>query len=194
MGMTRLGLYCALAIATLARPAFGQDVSGEAFVDARDGAKLHSASGFSCPAKIGLFERDAVGEADPQNGADFCAYSALDGVYGTIKLIPLTGPYDAKASLSSGFVEQEGTGGKRIAEGTTNLPTKPGTPPLAIYTRTYETAKLEDLHYRVLFAGAQFKNWAIETTIEYADPRDTPVEEQFLRAVYADAESEIAAK
>lgn len=194
MGMARSGLYAALALAMLARPAFAQDASDEAFVDARDGAKLHGASGFSCPAKIGLFERDAVGEADPQDGADFCAYSALDGVYGTITLTPLTGPYDAKASLAAGFVEQEGTGGKRIAEGMANLPTKSGTPVLSIYTRTYETAKLEDLHYRVLFAGAQFKDWAVETTIEYADPRDTPVEEQFLRAVYAAAESEIAAK
>ncbi len=180
--------------ALIALPAFAQDAASEPFADSRDGAKLHSASGFSCPAKIGLFERDAVGEADPQNGADFCAYSALDGIYGTIRLTPLSAPYDAKTSLAPDFIEQEGTGGKRIAEGTASLPTKPGAPPLAVYTRTYETAKLEDLHYRVLFAGAQFKNWAVEATIEYADPRDTPVEEQFLHAVYAAAESEIAAK
>ncbi len=178
----------------IALPAFAQDADNEPFADLRDGAKLHSASGFSCPAKIGLFERDAVGEADPQNGADFCAYSALDGVYGTIRLTPLSAPYDAKTSLAPDFIEQEGTGGKRIAEGAASLPTKPGAPPLAVYTRTYETAKLEDLHYRVLFAGAQFKNWAVEATIEYADPRDTPVEEQFLHAVYVAAESEIAAK
>jgi hypothetical protein len=178
----------------IALPALAQDAGTEAFVDARDGAKLHSASGFSCPAKIGLFERDAVGEADPQNGADFCAYSALDGVYGTITLTPLTAPYDAKTSLAPGFIEQEGSGGKRIAEGNAGLAVSPGARPLTVYTRTYETAKLEDLHYRVLFTGAQFKNWAVETTIEYADPRDTPVEDEFLRAVYAAAESEIAAK
>ncbi len=183
-------LFAPLAII----PAFAQDANTEAFVDARDGAKLHSASGFACPAKIGLFERDAVGEADPQNGADFCAYSALDGVYGTIKLTPLGAPYDAKTSLAAGFIEQEGTGGKRIAEGIAHLPAKAGALPLSVYTRTYETAKLEDLHYRVVFAGAQFKNWAVEAIIEYADPRDTPVEDQFLHAVYAAAESEIAAK
>jgi hypothetical protein len=173
-------------------PALAQDASPDPFADARDGGKVHTASGFVCPAIIGLFERDAVGEADPENGADFCAYSALDGVYGTIKLTPLDGPYNAQSSLAPGFIEQEGTGGKRIAEGTAMLAVKPGTTPLAIYTRTYETAKLEDLHYRVLFAGAQFKNWAVEATIEYADPRDAPVEDQFLRAVFASANNEIA--
>lgn len=164
------------------------------FTDAHDGGKLHTASGFVCPPKIGLFGRDAVGEADPTAGSDFCAYSALDSVYGTIKLTPLSEPYNPQTSLAPGFIVQEETGGKRIAEGMTSLIVKPGAPPLAVYTRTYETAKLEDRHYRVLFAGAQFKNWAVETTIEYADPNDLTVEADFLRAVYAEAENEIAAK
>jgi len=173
-------------------PAFAQDATPDPFSDTRDGGKLHTASGFVCPAKIGLFERDAVGEADPSKGADFCAYSALDGVYGTIKITPLDGPYDAKSSLAPGFIEQEGTGGKRISDGLATLAARPAQ--VVIYARTYETAKLEDLHYRVVFAGSQFKNWAVETTIEYADPRDTPVENEFLHAVYAAAEGEIAAK
>lgn len=164
------------------------------FVDTRDGGKLHTASGFICPAKIGLFERDAAGQADPETGRDFCAYSALDGVYGTITLKPLDAPYDAKTSLEPGFVEQEDTGGLRIAESVEKLAGKPHAPPLAVYTRTYETAKLEDLHYRILFSGARFGNWAVEATIEYADPRDLPVESEFLRAVYAAADTEIAAK
>jgi hypothetical protein len=174
--------------------AFGQGANAEAFVDARDGAKLHSASGFSCPARIGLFERDAVGEADPQIGADFCSYSALSGVYGTITLIPLTGSYDAKASLAGSFFEQEGTGGRQVEEGMTSIRARRGAAPLAVYTRIYETAKLEELHYRVLFAGAQFSHWAVEATVEYAEPRDAPVEDQFLRAVYAAAASEIVPK
>jgi hypothetical protein len=193
-GFAARGAQAAFLCLLLASPAHAQDPGVDAFADGKDGAKLHSASGYSCPAKIGLFERDAVGEADPKSGSDFCAYSALDGVYGTITLTPLSAPYDAKSSLAPGFIEQEGTGGRRIAETTASLVTKPGTPPLLVYTRTYETAKLEDLHYRVLFTGAQFKNWAVEATIEYADPRDTPVEDQFFRVVYAAAQSEIAAK
>jgi hypothetical protein len=172
-------------------PAFAQDAAIDSFADTRDGGKLHAASGFVCPAKIGLFERDAVGEADPEKGAVFCAYSALDGVYGTITLAAPEGPYDPKTALAPGFIEQEGTGGRRIAEGMLSLTSKPGAAPLAVYTRTYETARLEDDHYRVLFTGAEVKNWAVEVTIEYAEPRDTPVEDEFLRAVYAAAAREI---
>ena len=61
-------------------------------------------------------------------------------------------------------------------------------PPLAVYTRTYETAKLEELRIIACCSRApSSRNWAVEATIEYADPRDTPVEDQFLRAVYAAA-------
>ena len=70
----------------------------------------------------------------------------------------------------------------------------PGNAKLALYTRAYETAKLQDLHYRVLFTGAQFNTWALEVAVEYADPRDTTVEQEFLDAVYTAAQSEIGAK
>jgi hypothetical protein len=172
--------------------ALAQSMPGDAFADGKDGAKVHKASGFICPSKIGLFERDAVGDADPETQTDFCAYSVLNGVYGTIKLTPLTGAYDPKASLAADFTEQEGTGGKEISEKPETLPG--GAQPLSVYARTYETSKLEDLHYRVLFTGAALKNWAVETTIEYADPRDTPLEQDFLRATYAAAQSQIGAK
>ncbi|HEX4080684.1 MAG TPA: hypothetical protein VHX61_17620 [Rhizomicrobium sp.] len=178
-----LAIVLSLLFATL--PAVAQTVAGDTFADGKDGAKVHVASGFVCPAKIGAFERDAVGESDPQAGVGFCAYGALDGVYGTIKLIPLHGAYDAKQSLDGDFAEQEGTGGKPVAEG--NITVAPGTPPLVAYARTYETAKLEDLHYRVLFTGAAIGNWAVETTIEFAEPRDVPDEMGFLHAVYAAA-------
>jgi hypothetical protein len=164
----------------------------DAFTDTHDGGKLHAASGFICPARIGAFERDAVGEANPGKGVDFCAYSARNGIYGTIRLMPVNGSYDAQTSLAPDFGETEAMGGKRVVDGLVTLSAKPQ--PLAVYARTYETAKLEDFRYRVLFSGAQFGKWAVETTIEYADPRDTGIEDQFLHAVYAAAPSEITAK
>jgi len=171
----------------LATPAFAQSAS-DPFSDGPNGAKVHS-SGFVCPARIGAFERDAAGENDVQTGADICSYAALDGVYGTIVLTPLTGPYDAKSSLASDFIEQEGTGGKEIAQGTMMLGIKSA--PLPVFTRTYRTARAEELEYRILFAGAAVKNWAVEATVEYADPRDAAAEKGFLDAVYAAAAKEI---
>jgi hypothetical protein len=168
-----------------------QTVAGDQFADGADGAKMHVASGFVCPAKIGIFERDAVGETNLQTGADFCAYSALDGLYGTITLIPLQGTYDAKQSLTDDFAEQEGTGGKKIAEGMTSIAIEGPSRQLAVYTRSYETAKLEELHYRVTYTGAVIGNWVVQTTLEYAEPRDTKEAQQLLRAVYAGAETEI---
>jgi hypothetical protein len=188
-------MLAAIAVAVLVViPASAQDSGSDPFTDVRDGEKLHAASGFLCPARIGHFILDAVGEADPARGSDFCAYSALAGVYGNIRLTLLSEPYDAKTSLAPEFVEQEGAGAKRVDERMVALTARPGAPPLAVYTRTYETAKLDTLHYRVLFAGAQLRNWAVETTIEYADPRDLAVEAEFLRAIYAEAQKEIAKK
>ncbi len=189
-------LSCAAAwcLVVLANPAFAQVIAGDTFADGKGGAKVHVASGFICPAKIGLFERDAVGESDPSAGADFCAYSTQDGVYGTIKLTPVAGNYDPKISLVRDFTEQEATGGKKISEGNVDQPAKGAAATFAIYTRSYETSKLEDLHYRVLFAGADVKSWAVEAVIEYADPRDTSLEQEFLHAVYAAAPSEIGAR
>lgn len=177
----------------LCAPAAAQTVAGDAFADAKDGGKKHIASGFICPAKIGLFERDAVGESNPETGEDFCAYAALDGVYGTIKLMPLHGDYDARAAFAADFAEQEGTGGKKISEGNVTIKGDSRDPASTVYTRGYVTAQLEDLHYRVLFAGAAVKSWAVEAVIEYAEPRDTPEQKEFLQAVYAAAQSEIGA-
>jgi hypothetical protein len=176
-----------LAFLVLTTPALAQG-AGDAFTDAADNAKVHAASGFVCPPRIGLFERDAVGERDPATNADFCAYSALDGVYGTITLVPLTGPYDPKAALVPDFVEQEATGGRQIREGTAKLGG------VGVYTRTYETTSLEDLHYRTLFAASAVGNWALQVTMEYASPRDDAVEQEFLNTVYASALRKIAQK
>jgi hypothetical protein len=168
-----------------------QDSAPDVFADGKDNAKVHVASGFVCPLHIGQFERDSVGESDPETGADFCAYSALDGVYGTVTIIKLSGPYDPPASLAADFSEQEGTGGKKIAEATITLDKQSALP---VYTRTYQTATLEDLSYRVMFTAASINGWAVQTTIEYADPRDTPLEREFLKDVYAAAQMQIAAK
>ena len=185
-------LLCAAVI--FAVPAAAQVVAGDTFADGKDGAKIHTASGYVCPAKIGLFERDAVGESDPSAGADFCAYSTQDGVYGTIKLTPVSGTYDPKVSLLRDFTEQEATGGRKISEGNVQQTGKGAALPIAVYTRSYETSKLEDLHYRVLFAGADVNSWAVEAVIEYADPRDAGLEQEFLHATYAAAQSGIGAK
>jgi hypothetical protein len=171
--------------------ASAQTVAGDQFADGKDGAKLHVASGFVCPAKIDDFERDAVGETNPQTGADFCAYSALDGVYGTVTLLPAQGAYDPKQLLADDFALQEGTGGKQMAERTEDIATPGETAPLAVYVRTYETASLEELHYRVTYTSATIGAWVVETTLEYAEPRDTVEAQQFLRAVYSGAARQI---
>jgi hypothetical protein len=183
-------VFAAAFVVSAAGGALAAGSNSEPFADGAKDTKVHSASGFVCPLKIGSFERDAVGQSDPENAADFCAYSALDGLYGTIVLKPLSGGYDAKASLADAFVVQEGTGGKQVAETIVKLA---GGTPLEIFTRSYETSKLEDQHYRVLLAGAAFGNWAVETTIEYAEPRDNADERDFLQAVYRAASAEIAA-
>jgi len=172
-----------------APPAFAQTTDIDAFKDGPDDAKVH-VSGFSCPQFIGHFERDAFGERDPSKGADFCAYSALDGVYGTITLTPLKGPYNARAELAPEFTEQEGIGGKLVGEKTLALGGSKA--PLTVYTRTYETAALETLHYRILFSSGTVGDWALEATVEFATPRDDDKLRDFLNAVYTEALVHIA--
>lgn len=178
-----------IVVLIFATPAFAQ--TADPFTDGKNGDKVHVASGFVCPAKIGAFERDTASESDVETGADSCDYAALDGIYGTITLIPLSGPYSPRDSMAQDFIEQEGTGGKRISESVLMLGPKNGA--LPVYARTYRTARAEALEYRTLFAGAQIGNWAVEVTVEYADPRDTTAEKQFLSTVYDSARREIAA-
>jgi len=183
-----MSLRATLAAFTIAAgPALAQE-AGDVFIDAPNNAKAHAASGFVCPSSIGHFERNAVGERDPQAGADFCAYSALDGVYGMITLLPLTGPYDPKTALVPDFQEQEATGGRKIAEAPMRLGGA------NVYARTYRTTDLEDTHYRVLFAASAVGNWAVQVTMEYASPRDDAVEKEFLELVYAQAFKKLASR
>lgn len=179
-----------LAAALSFGAAHAQTTDIDAFKDAPDEAKLHSASGFVCPLFIGHFERDAYGERDPSQASDFCAYSALDGVYGTITLTPLKAAYDPKTALVPEFTEQEGIGGHIVGE--TTIAMGGGAAPISVYTRTYETAALETLHYRILFSGGTVGDWALEATVEFATPRDDEAERDFLKAVYAEALAHIA--
>ncbi len=71
------------------------------------------------------------------------AYSTLDGVYGIVTLVPLKDGYDPKNSLAPQFEETQTTGGKMVWQGTVKI----GKPPLTVYSRIYQTAKLEDLKY-----------------------------------------------
>ena len=163
--------------------------SVDTFTDRDDGAKVH-ASGFVCPQRIGLFERDAAGEYDLEKNEDFCSYASLDGIYGTITIQPLGSGYDPKSAFADDFRGQEATGGMRIGE----KPVRLNGSALSIYTRSYRTTRAEDLEYRILFAGAVVKNWVVQATVEYADPRDTQTESQFLQAVYAAAEKQIGSR
>lgn len=171
-------------------PAAAQTTNIDAFKDGADEAKVHSASGFVCPLFIGHFERDAFGERAPMQGSDFCAYSALDGVYGTITLTPLRAAYDPKTALQQEFTEQEGIGGRIVGEKTVKL--GGGATPISVYSRTYETAALETLHYRIMFSGGTVGNWALEATVEFATPRDDEKLRDFLNAVYTEALVHIA--
>jgi hypothetical protein len=185
----RRGLYLGtLPLALFALSLASRATAADEFADAQ-GGKLHTASGFLCAPKIATFERDAVGERDPQTGAVYCAYSKLDGVYGTVVLKPLREPYDARASLSGAFEETQSTGGRMIGEQTMKLGSQPV--PLDVYARTYETAHLSEAHYRVLFTGAAIGSWAVELTVEYSDPRDTDAQKEFLSAVYGAATKEV---
>lgn len=162
------------------------------FKDGPKGEKIHIRSGFTCPERIGRYIRDAVGESDLETGSDFCSYYALDGVYGTVTLTPLSGSYNPVESLAPAFVEQQGMGGKKVAEKTVTL--TPDGKKIDVYTRTFETARLETLHYRITFTGADIGKWVVETAVEYAEPRDDAVKTAFLDAVYGAALTEIKHK
>lgn len=178
-----------LVLAAFLAPVSAQDL-GDVFADAPDNAKQHIASGFVCPLQIGEFERDAVGQKEPSAGADYCAYSALDGVYGTITLVPLPRTYDPKAMLAPDFSIEEGSDAKLLNEEIETL--GPKSAPLAVYTRTYETAKLAALKYETLYASAAVGAFVVEVEIEYASPRDKDLRDAFLDAVYAAAAKKLA--
>lgn len=167
-------------------PAFAID---DVFEDASGGAKRHVVSGFICPAQIGHYDRDAVGVRDTARHADYCAYSARDGVYGSVVLSPLPSNFDPKALITPDIVLQEGAGSRMSAEGVYQL--GPGKN-LAVYTRTYDAARIEAMRYRVLLAVAAVGSWAVQVTVEYADPRDLETKNEFVNAIFDRAVAQLA--
>lgn len=181
-------VFAATLLAGLAQAA-DEDIEG--FAEGPNGSVVHSASGFVCPLKIGEFERDAAGQRDPDRNADYCAYSALSGVYGTVIIMPLPANFDPKDTLKGEFAVQEGTGGTVLGE--TVQTVGAGNAALPVYMRTYETARLESLHYRTLFANAAVGAWSVAVILEYAHPRDGELQTGFLTAVFAAAQRQIGA-
>lgn len=192
------------AVTCFALPALAQTVPSlraDPFVDSGKGDKVHTASGFVCPERVGRYVRNSVGEGgSPADGKVFCSYYALDSVYGTVQLTPLSGPYDAKKSLAGDFVEQVGIGGKQVDEKMVTVKPADGAKeaesfkPVEVYTRTYETAHLESLRYQIKFTGAAINGWAVESIIEYASTRDDETAQNFLDFVYRSAETEVGKK
>ncbi len=181
-----------LAVAALLLVAARAEAQDNGFTKGPDGSVVHDASGFVCPLKIGSFTRDTAGLRDPERNAYYCAYSALSGVYGTIIIMPLPATFDPKAMLADEFAIQEGTGGTVIDEHVHAVgPTGNAVP---VYMRTYETARLESLHYRTLLASAAVGAWAVEVIVEYVWPRDKQTETVFLNTVTREALHDIGAR
>jgi len=154
------------------------------FADGPNGAATHT-SGFVCPLKIGTFARDAIGLRDSGTGADYCAYSALSGVYGTVIIMALPSPFDPKNVLAPEFRIQEGTDGHLIDEAMQKIEAIP------VYTRSYETARLQSRQYRTLYASAAVGAWSIVAIVEYAYPQDKDMASAFLAAIYSEAVKDI---
>ncbi len=164
-----------------AAPALAQEGG---FADGPNGAATH-ASGFVCPLKIDTFERDATGLRDAGTGADYCAYSALSGVYGTVIIMALPSPFDPKNVLAPEFRVQEGTDGHLISEAMQKIAAIP------VYTRVYETARLQSRQYRTLYASTAVGAWSIVAIVEYAHPQDQDLASTFLSAIYGEAVKDI---
>jgi hypothetical protein len=154
------------------------------FGDGPNGAAIHT-SGFVCPPKVGTFERDATGLRDAESGADYCAYSGLSGVYGTVIIRTLPSPFDPKNVLAPEFRVQEGTDGHLIGEEMQRIAAIP------VYTRVYETARLQSRQYRTLYASTAVGAWSVVVIVEYAYPQDKDMASAFLAAIYGKAVKDI---
>ncbi len=106
---------------------------------------------------------------------------ALDGVYGTIILTPLSGPYDPKTALVAEFQEQEATGGKVIGEATQKFG---GANRLHAQLRDIEPRRCA---LSRAICGERGRTMAVQVTMEYASPRDEALKQDFLNAVYDEA-------
>lgn len=179
-------MIAALAVAGFllsVAPALAQDAG---FTAGPNNAKVH-ASGFICPLKIGPFERDVAGLRSPVTGADYCAYSAPSGIYGTVIIMALPSPFDPKVTLASEFGVEEGTHSRLIPD--TEKTQQIGSIP--VYQRAYETARIETRAYRTLYASAAVGAWAVTAIVEYSYPQDKTIAAAFLAAVYGEAAKDL---
>lgn len=175
VGGVLLALFCL--------PAQGED----GFILRQDGALVHAASGFTCPETLGVFRRDAAGLRE---GGQYCAYSAVSGIYGTIFLKPIAANYDPKAVLAPEARSIESQGGIAVTE--TEQPVGAQSAAVTVYLRTYEMARLDALTYRAQLATAAIGAFAVEVEIEYAFPRDKAEQTGFVTAVYGEAIKDMA--
>ena len=108
------------------------------------------------------------------------------------KMIEAAGGWDKlMQQLKERMEEQKKRHEKRHEKGNKAIGTG-GTSPISVYSRTYETAALETLHYRIQFASGTVGGWAVEATIEFATPRDDDKQRDFLNAVFTEALVHIA--
>ncbi len=153
-----------------------------AFRDGPHDGRIARASGFVCPDRVGPYIRDAAGQSGMSRKRVFCSYYALDGIYGTVRILPLAGKFDGPSLLAGQFSQEAGSGGRVVAQKSRSFHSASG--PLHVFTRTYETSHLENLHYRVSYASAPVLGWVVEVISEYASPRDDATKTVFLNWVY----------
>jgi len=85
----------------------------------------------------------------------------------------LPSPFDPKNVLAPEFRVQEGTDGHLIDEAMQKIAAIP------VYTRSYETARLQSRQYRTLYASAAVGAWSIVAIVEYAHPQDNDMANAF---------------
>ena len=144
--------------------------------------RIARASGFVCPDRIGPYIRDAAGQSGVSQKRVFCSYYARDGIYGTVRILPLDGQFDGPGLLAGQFSQEAGSGGRIVAQTTLSIAAAGRV--LPVFSRTYETSHLENLHYRVSYASAPVRGWVVEVISEYASPRDDATKTVFLDWVY----------
>ena len=162
--------------------AHGTTVALGAFRDGPHDGRIARASGFVCPDRVGPYIRDAAGQTGVSQKKVFCSYYALDGIYGTVRILPLHGQFDGPGLLAGQFSQEAGSGGKVVAQKTFSFSAAGRM--LSMFSRTYENSHLENLHYRVNYASAPVRGWVVEVISEYASPRDDATRTVFLDWVY----------
>jgi hypothetical protein len=175
-------LFGLVLVSSTYASAQGTTVALGAFRDGPHDGRIARASGFVCPDRVGPYIRDAAGQSGMSEKRVFCSYYALDGIYGTVRILPLKGKFDGPGLLAGQFSQEAGSGGRVVDQKTRSFHAASGL--LRVFTRTYETSHLENLHYRVSYASAPALGWVVEVISEYASPRDDATKAVFLNWVY----------